>query len=63
MMTEMVSASQNYVDDIYDKKSPWAMDQPCFPIGPTVSILNFEIQVMSLYISFSMALRNFYTKG
>ena len=47
---------------IYMTKSLWAMDQPCFPIWPPVAILNFEIQLVSLDISFSMVLRNFYTK-
>ena len=56
----MGSVSPNYVDDIYDKKS--------LGYGPALFSNmadggHLELQLVSLDISFSMVLRNFYTKG
>ena len=66
MMSEMGSVSPNYVENkyhnsIYDKKS-LGCGSAMFFICPTAAILNFEIQLVSLNISFSMVLRNFYAK-
>ena len=69
MMSEMGSVSPNFIENmfhitIYNKKNLWAMDQSCFPILRTAAILNFDIQLVSLEISFGMVLQELlYQRG
>ena len=64
---EMSSVTSKYLENMYHNglygNKFWAMRGPCYPIWPTAAILDFDIQLVSLDISFPMALGSFYAKG